>query len=156
MVFKWKYNKFPVDAQTAGEYLRKLERENGGLHPAAIVEKSRRKDALLHDCFEWDDAKAAEGFREVQAREIIRFLVVVEVADGEKTENRAFVSVSRDEEETSYVSIQCAMNNNNYRNQVLERAMKELVAFKKKYSNLKELSDIFEAIEAAEEYTKVA
>jgi hypothetical protein len=51
--------------------LRELERENR-LLPADVVEKARDPDSPLHSHFEWDNTAAAEKYRLVQARTLIR------------------------------------------------------------------------------------
>lgn len=135
-------------AQVAGEYLQELEETTGGLRPAAIVEDAR-KGSVLHKCFEWDDQKAADQYRVVQAREMIRCLVVVEHDGDTTTENRAFVVVTPDPEEkvNVYVSVKTAMEQEGYRTQVIQRAIAELAAYQKKYQNLKELAGVFREAE---------
>ena len=94
MVYDWKRN-MPVKAQAAGEYLEQLEKEHGEITPKIVLDASRAEDALLHPCFEWNDGVAAEKYREVQARYLIRNLVVfVERDDSSPQVVRAYVNVS--------------------------------------------------------------
>lgn len=67
----------PVDAQTAGEELDRIRQEYGTLQPATVVDEARPDDAPLHPVFEWDDAEAAERYREHQASTLIRQVKVV-------------------------------------------------------------------------------
>lgn len=53
-------------------------RNNEGLTPSAVVEASRPEGSPLHHCFEWADSRAAELYRESQARTLIRAVIVVE------------------------------------------------------------------------------
>jgi hypothetical protein len=80
MVYQWKPGRSPgVDAQVAGRALEEIKAENNGdLRPRDVVEKSRPKDAPLHECFEWDGKKAAEKWRQHQARSIINSICVIE------------------------------------------------------------------------------
>jgi len=152
MVYQWKQKRFPVAAQTAGEELERIKVKNGGLVPIEIVDESRPDEAVLHNCFEWNDETAAEAYREVQAREILRYItVVVESKDGEET-TRAFVPVvlmenEEDDKHKEYVSVTDAMSSDDYRAQILEQAKRELISFKVKYKQLNELSNVFKAID---------
>jgi hypothetical protein len=44
------------------------DRPRWSLTPAVVVEESRDEAALLHPMFEWDDASAAERYRQGMAR----------------------------------------------------------------------------------------
>jgi hypothetical protein len=151
MVYQWKQNRFPVEAQKAGEELERIKEAYGGIVPKAIVDESRTEDAVLHECFDWNDETAAEAYREVQAREIIRNVVVVKTTNEEGQKNitvRAFVPVSTEEEQPKkYITIDEAMADDEFRQQIVEQALKELVSFKAKYGHLKELSEVFTAID---------
>jgi len=57
------------------ERLQQLERE-GRLSPNDVVDDARSPDSPLHDYFEWDDTAAAEKYRKVQARQLIRSVKV--------------------------------------------------------------------------------
>ena len=96
--------------------------------------------AVLHNCFDWNDATAAESYRQVQAREIIRNILTVSI-DGESTPApvRAFVSV-----ESNYTPINVVIRSPGYRDELLKRAYSELRSFQRKYSGLSELAEIFE------------
>lgn len=148
MVYDWKRN-MPVKAQAAGEYLEQLEKKHGEITPKIVLDASRSEDALLHPCFEWNDGVAAEKYREVQARFLIRNLVVsVERDDSPPQVVRAYVNVSSEIDAGSYIAVKTAMQNDDMKNQVLKNALNELKAFQKKYANLQELSEVFSAIDA--------
>ena len=157
MVYEWKFRQ-PVPAQKAGEYLNKLEKENGKLTAQLVLDESRDENALLHPCFEWDDAKAAEGYRLQQAGFIIRNITVkLETSAGKKEPVRAFVNIGEKEQfknKGEFVTFEIAMQNEEYRQRVLKYALDELKTFRTKYSTYKELSNIFKAIEETE--TKIS
>lgn len=52
--------------------LRELERDNGRLLPGDVVEAARAPESPLHSHFNWDDSDAAEKYRLMQARTLIR------------------------------------------------------------------------------------
>jgi len=56
----------------ANELNRMAKRNGGKITPKMIVEAARDESSLLHDYFEWDDTVAAEKYREMQARTLLR------------------------------------------------------------------------------------
>lgn len=146
MVYKWKdAARLKTDAQTAGEICEKLEK-SGGLTAKRLVEESRPEDAPLHKEFEWNDATAAEAYREEQARYIIRSLIV----QPEATKNevvRAFFPMA---EHKVFESLPVILSDAKKTDALLDMAMRELKAFELKYSTLSQLAPVFEAIKAIE------
>lgn len=144
-VYQWKPGSHvKLNAQKVGETFEKLE-SNGTLTPSAVVDASRRKNAPLHDFFEWDDEIAAEKYRETQASYLIRSIEII--SHGTPTPVRAFVSVTREElPKQSYMSVERALSIEDTRESVLETALAELRAFERKYAGLKELANVIAAI----------
>lgn len=58
--------------EKVAERLRELERDNGRLAPVDVVEAARDPASPLHSHFTWDDTEAAEKYRLMQARTLIR------------------------------------------------------------------------------------
>jgi hypothetical protein len=146
MVYKWKNDRFGVEAQKAGEEIERIEKTYGGIEPCMVVDESKPEDATLHNCFDWDNDKAGQRWREQQARVLICNLVSVQVGElGTEYETRTFVNVvtNKDENENGYVSMSIVLGNEDYQKQVLEQAKKEFTAFKKKYFCLKEFISVF-------------
>lgn len=135
--------RLPVSAQIAGEECARLESE-GRLTPHNLVEESRPEDAPLHNCFEWDDSIAAEKWRTTQAAYIIRSVEVTIEKSNEPT--RAFVATVSDGKR-EYQSIGYVLRDTSSREYLLEQAKRELASFRRKYQNLFELSQVFEAID---------
>ena len=132
MVFQWKQGaRIKADAQQAGILCSKLETE-GRLTAKALLDESRAEGSPLHDEFEWNDGIAAEKYRENQARHIINCLVTVH-------------------ETAEYRSVTAIMQNSESRDQLLSLALRELDAFKQKFSSLSELAAVFAAIEEIQE-----
>lgn len=137
-----------IDADKAGRELAGIERKEGELTPANVLERARSANSSLHDHFEWDDSRAAEQHRLSQAGELIRSITIdVSRSNVEPAKpTRAFVSVER-QGERSYVGVQTAMSDTELRKQVLERAWNELRSFRERYADLKELAGVFAAID---------
>lgn len=142
MVYEWKVPVFKVDANTAGAELERIYAQNGELDPAQVVEASRPKKAPLHDCFEWDDAIAAEKYREHQARHIIRSLVAYDESDDAAEPQRAYVSVQE-----SYRPLEIVLASRDMSAELLQSAYRDMRTFETKYSELQELASVFDAME---------
>lgn len=141
MTYQWKVpGIMPVDAQTAGNELERIYKRDGVIEPETVVTESVSPCAPLHNCFEWNDKKAAHKYRITQAQGIIR--AIVSVDEAEKTpETRAFVSVERE-----YHPVSVVIRNPEKRDILLQNALNELHWFEKKYNSLCELSSVFSAI----------
>ena len=150
MVYQWKIDKYPVPAQVAGEEIERIRANSGKGYIEAedLLESSREDNAPLHSCFEWDVDKAAEKYRLWQARDIIKHIaVVIQNTPAAPQPVRAFVSIADYNDKGKFIQIQKALENNDYRAQVLKNALAELQTFKHKYSVYSELSKVFEAID---------
>ena len=141
--------RIPVSPQVAGEVCERIDRE-GRLTPKSLVDESRPTDAPLHKCFEWNDAIAAEKYRENQAGHIIRSLRIVPEGSRTKEPTKAFISIvtnSESGDQFQYKGIARVLKTREDREYMLISAKRELIAFQRKYSSLKELSDVFTEIE---------
>lgn len=142
MTYQWKVpGIMPVDAQTAGNELQRIYERDGVIEPEAVVLESKSASAPLHNCFEWDNEKAAHKYRITQAQGIIRAIVAVDETK-KSPETRAFVSVERE-----YHPVSVVIRNPEKRYILLQNALNELHLFEKKYNSLCELSGVFSAIE---------
>lgn len=141
-----------TDAQTAGEVMAALSASQGGLTPARLVDRSRDLHAPLHGYFEWDEGKAAERYREEQARYLMRSVTVVRI-EGDDHERavtargpiRAFVPAS--EKANVYEPIQVVVRTQDKREGLLRQAKADMAAFVRKYRVLSELDGVMTAIE---------
>jgi len=61
--------------------LARIHARDGRLVPSVVVHEAAPDDAPLHASFEWDDARAATAHRLMQARQLIKDVVVLG-ADG--------------------------------------------------------------------------
>ncbi|MCK9519881.1 MAG: hypothetical protein M0R06_03290 [Sphaerochaeta sp.] len=144
--YKWKdaYCNFKkIDVQVAAGCLEKLVKKNGSVTAEAVVLEARNKRSPLHECFEWDDKKAAHLHRINQACHLIKYIVIDEE---DVPELSAFVHVEI-EDEGQYVTLQTAKDDPVLREQILRKALSELLAWKKKYGELKEFMQVTKTID---------
>jgi hypothetical protein len=134
--------------------LQAVKKAGGGvLEPVDIVDRARPKDNPLHDNFTWDDSEAASKFREEQARRVVRSIQIVMKTKKGAPERpvKAFVSVSaspaKETKGSVYVTVDEALEDPIMRDEVLSRAIREALSFRKKYAELSELSQVFIAID---------
>lgn len=112
--------------------------------PQDIVNAATDESSELHKCFTWDDTDAAAKWRKQEARMLVANIVVkVETSDNEKVNIRVIESTNRNEYKPTSVIVQIAED---YAS-LLARAKAELKAFKVKYHTVRELRNIFEAID---------
>lgn len=134
-----------IDANEVAEELERIKRNEESLTPALVVEHAKDQMSSLHACFEWDDSKAAHKHRLHQASSLILniqivhkssepkiFLVQIEDSHGKKT----YEDVDLVTEEAACL--------------VMENALKDLRAWTKRYSELRDrlpLQKVFSAVD---------
>lgn len=130
------------------------KRENGHLTPEAIVEAARNKRSKLHSYFTWDDGEAAEKWRLAEAGYLIRRikLTVIRRAADEKsvvlTMTREFHSRgSLRGKGGSYEPIAEIMRDDDKQDELLQQALAELAAYRRKYAGLKLLAEVWEVLD---------
>lgn len=132
-----------VSAQIVGPILNKMG-EEGRLTPKNVVDEARPQESPLHPEFEWNDAVAAEKWREKQAQLLIAHTICIQDDNPSVPPTRAFyVTV----EKSHYEPISVILKDESKREVLLENAKRELISLKKKYSTLQELSNVFIAID---------
>lgn len=135
--------------QVAAE-LARLAQRRGFLTPAQVVAAAKDARSPLHQCFTWDDSKAAHAHRLWQARELIAH---VEFAPTPKhAPFRAYVNVRHEgESEGRYVSTVDALADPETRKAVVQRALGDLERTRERYEQLTELASVWRAIRKAAE-----
>lgn len=134
---------YPVSAKDAMDDLQRIYSKHGRIDAADVVNESRAENAVLHNCFEWNDEIAAEKYRKTQAEDIIRAIVVVNEEQKEPVKVRAIVHV-----QSSYQPISVVVNDKDKLSELLASALRELQAFRRKYESLASLKPVMDAIEA--------
>jgi len=135
-----------------GEIIAELHRiaakHDGILEPADVVDAARSESSPLHSKFEWDDSVAAEKYRLYQARQLL-IVTVDYIGTGKKaTLQRVFVSLTTDRQQEGggYRAMTTILADKSCRAQLLEDAFEEMRLFREKYAQLKELTEVFEAM----------
>ena len=144
MVYKWKTGYFKTDPKVAGEEFERLASENR-LTAEDLVEESRPEDAPLHGEFEWDDNKAAELYRQQQAKVIICNLVLVNDESPEQESTRAYVMVEQATHQ--YEPITAVIRNEDKLQALYQQAKRELESFRNKYKMIKVFEQLFRDID---------
>lgn len=147
-----------ADAKTVGEHLELLRRQcKGELTPKDVVNDARHDNSPLHEFFEWNDGEAAEAYRLGQARGLIRSVVAIYVReDAPALRQKAYVHIPERGTE-HYRETSHALSQRKTRQMVLERAWRELQAWRARYADLKEFSELIDVIdEAAQKLAKTA
>lgn len=142
-------------AQVIGQVLESL---GDKFEPQAVVEAARPKRSPIHDLFDWDDSEAAELWRKSQARNIVNHLEIVVVTEDGRTTTKAFHSVTVQIEEAptrNYASITAIRKDSGLSQQVVNRALRELNAWKLRYSDYQRIfGPVFAAIDKANKKVK--
>jgi len=130
-----------------GELEEIAQVNNGLLFPGNVVEYAKDEDTALHSQFEWDDTRAGHAYRLEQARRVIRMYVTV-IPEAEK-ETRMFVSLKSDRYEGGgYRFTTDVMSDIERRKELLGEAHRNFKQWQKRYNDLRELSPVFEAMDA--------
>lgn len=135
--------------------LLRIQKKHGALTPKVIVEESRVPNAVLHHHFIWDDTRAAQSYREWQARQVIA--VVTFQHPQMDTPVRTFQNVILErpgedgipESYHVYLRVKDILKNPATRSQLLERAHREASEWALRYKSLIELAEIISVIEKA-------
>lgn len=131
------------------DFLR--QQQKGELQPQDVLHDARNPNSPLHGFFEWSDTKAAEQYRLQQARGLIRAVVAVYRPNEEEPKTvatRAFVHIA-EKGAPHYRATHEAMATKSSRDAVLRQAWNELQSWRRRYADLKQLADVFDAIDAA-------
>lgn len=152
MAYRWGDTKsYGVSADVAGKVMDDLAKGDG-LTAHNLVEVSRPEEAPLHKCFEWDDAIAAEHFRESQARRMIGAIEIVREEPNQETkvnevrQIRAFHAL-REEKDAGYEHIEVILSDEEKSARLMALAKRDMEVFKDKYRTLKRLEKVFAAMD---------
>lgn len=145
--YRYKINGlFSVPAQVAGEELHRIYQERGELQAADIVDESRPESAPLHPCFEWDDFKAAELYRQKQARNLVECIVTeAETTKNECVEVRAYLHTSG-----SYHPVESVVKSVDMHKELVKSAVRDLETFQRRldvFMTLKPVAELCQAVD---------
>lgn len=132
--------------------LEKIEKKyNGMISPQIVVEEAKDEKNPLHKWFNWDDSVAGEKWRLHQARLLINSIRVKIDFDKGTSTYRKYLNVFINNSESKdpqryYVNTKTVLKNENLKQQILIKAMKEIEYWEKTYKEYNELNEIFNSI----------
>jgi hypothetical protein len=162
MKIVWKSgSQFKLDAETAYREVERVRAKHGGEATAeTVLQAASSKRNPLHGEFEWDDPTAAHEYRLEQARRLLRSIEVIREDVKTDRPSRVYevVTVRNDDGGKArkiYQSVDEIMTDPDTRAELLSRALRELVAWQRRYRNLQELAIVFRAAEEVLETVEV-
>jgi hypothetical protein len=137
--------------------LQALIEQHGTLKQQQVVEAARKKGTALYAQFDreglWDDTVAAKRARLEFASRLIR-LYTIRLTDDQASPVRALVSLKDDRTVESgtpgYRALKDVLADDDLRENLIQTALMDLRAVKRKHEQLKELINVWSAIEAAD------
>jgi hypothetical protein len=135
------------DAQVIGEYIEKFRDDGGNLSPEQLVKDAKNESSPLHELFEWNNQAAAREYRLTQARHLIRSLEVVYVENDVEIQTYAYVSLEG-KHHGPYTSMRKVLSADEQRKQLYNQALRDLRVWRSKYNHIKELKELYEAIDS--------
>ena len=142
LTYAWRIDSlFDADPNAVGNRLSELEAKHEFLTKDMIIEEGRRPSSPLYRLFERDKDRALELLNRKQAESIFSGLVLVK--NGKKTKKRAFVYVEPSpRQRKAFVSLVVALRQPTLRQQVVERAVRDLDHWFERYAGLAEFKPI--------------
>jgi hypothetical protein len=139
------------------EELRDLIDASGTLKQGQVVEAARKKGTALYQSFEkeglWNDSVAAKRARLDYAGQLIR-RYTIRITEDQREPVRAVVSLIEDRVSGSghpgYRRVQDVLADDSLRDNLIETALMELRAFRRKYEQLQELTGLWTAMDAVQ------
>lgn len=125
------------------EVVNQIYKNNGEVRPSILIEIARPKGSLAHDAFEWDNRKAGDEYRLMQARQWIR---KVEIIIEEQPERLIHVPIimNCDNNETHentqegyYKPVSIVLQDKSEFDAALNETLTKLIAAKSAYNVLK-------------------
>ena len=144
------------DVAIIAPILDQIEQRDGAIRTETLVAEARAETHPLHAFFEWNDADAAHQHRLDQARRLVRAVRVNYVtADDSVLSSPAYVSVrvkdggedDADARSRAYRSVEKVMADPEQRDQIIQRALRDIAYWRTKYQRFAELQPVFDALE---------
>lgn len=131
-----------IDAQKVAEEISTLGEE---VSPEQLVEMARNPNTESHRCFTWDNDIAAEKWRKQEARNVFCNLVIQQMET--QKEDAVPIRVFHKNDNGGYKRAEFVFKVQDEYEKLLQCALAELRAFKRKYSTLSELEEILALID---------
>lgn len=135
------------NADKIGAVLLGIEKRDGALTAAAVVEEAKSERSPLHKII-WgaSNAEAAARYRLIRASDVIRYVkVILRVENKPPVTSRLFFTGT---EKGTYQNVHTVMSSEELREHTLGQAAEDAETFRNRYRFLKETARIVEEIEA--------
>lgn len=137
---------------TIEKELRALHSRDGVLTCEAVVDAARAKSSPLHDCFTWDDSRAAERYRLIEAGRLIA-TVRIEYTPKKAAQvvyTPAFIPTGTNSEgKREYFPVEEVTRNDFLKSKALADARSEMEGTRSRYSHLVDLMELSSEVFAA-------
>ena len=151
----WEFRKesrITIDANKVGPELEYIQENNINkqLLPKDVVDYAKsHPESELYKGFEWNKDKAAYQYWLTQARQIIYNIRVIKLEDNKVplTYSVKVIPYVHIPGEIGYQTTSVVVKNENSYEKLKQKAYRDLLYWKEKYSMIVELEDIFKAIE---------
>ena len=131
------------DAQKVGEELENIE----NLTNKNVLEYAKRHtESELYKCFEWDDTKASEKYRLIQATQIISSISFVIEEEPIKKQKIYFSIKTEEKGVNKFRNIKDILENDDEYSALCNKARQEMEKCKDNYNNLIKKEDLKEII----------
>lgn len=152
MEIKWKKgSRGKGSAKKCYLELEKIRKRDGVLIPAAVVKKAKAKTNPMHKEFTWDDNAAAEQHRLNQARLLMRTIeVIYEEAPMVPTRVYELITQPATKDKPArkaYQTVTEILADPIARDELLSRAIRDALAYRKRYNGLSELAKVFHVMD---------
>lgn len=120
--------------------------DNEGVSAESVLNKARNRNSALHDFFEWDDTTAGEQWRLQQARILIN---EVKITVGDEIISRyenVSIKTMDGSNERIYKPLIEILSNEDYRKQIVLRALNHQKYWADQYKQYSELKPIISSI----------
>lgn len=121
--------------------LARIEQQNGILTPGDVVQIARDPGNVLHKVFEWDNTKAGEQYRKMQARLLINTVKIELLGEPQEAYVNATIKVEK-VPVRGYFNVEKALSDKDITRQVIEGALREIKYWQKKYQQYEKLRGI--------------
>jgi len=137
-IYKREEVKQMVTNDSLKEILERINKDNGGITPQAVVDYARPDGSELHEAFEWDDNVAGEEYRKWQARQLIVRVKIEDTNIPLYHSIRAKINV----EQPVYKPIEEVKKSRSLLGEVVNNALNEIEYWQEKYEYLNELAGV--------------
>lgn len=146
MTYKWKVAGFKANANKVGKELEGIEQTSELTNVNVLEYAKNNKESELNKCFEWDDKKASEKFRLIQANQILQSISIVISETSPEEVTKAFVNVRTKEETKIFKNIVSVLENDEEYLQLKQKAERDFISYKEKYNKILKLKDLKDII----------